>query len=288
MGRTGGGRGIRLVAVDLDGTLIDSSKSICPEIKTLVDRLHLMGVRFTIATGRFHESAVKYAHELGLNTPIITSSGACIAAASGHVQCDLRIPFQVAKDIVRESEKTAGVLYAFSGNKVFVNKPSTFSPRYSKSLAVPIHLKRDLLAHMNQDPTMLVLRFPEPCHAKAVREKMRDLVGNKVRVISSMPYFVDFLHPGASKANALKALCASLGIDPEEVLAIGDGENDLEMLQWAGTGALVSNAPESIKDKADYVSQGESTEGVMEIVRRFVFERPDNGRISQENVEEAQ
>ncbi|HHY37955.1 MAG TPA: HAD family phosphatase, partial [Clostridia bacterium] len=109
-----------------------------------------------------------------------------------------------------------------------------------------------------------------------------------VRVGSSMPYFVDFLHPQASKANALARLCEHLGIDSTEVLAIGDGENDLEMLRRAGIGALVSNAPEDLKVLVDYVSEGESTDGVIEIIERFVFERPKAGRISQINIEEAQ
>lgn len=279
---------IRLVVVDLDGTLLDASKVVRPRIKAMVHNMRKAGVRFTIATGRFYRSAVKYARELALDTPIITSSGAQITEASGLLRVDLKLPLYLARRVVREAEKTEGVLYAFFDDEALVNRPSTFTPRYSGSLGVPIRLERKLKARLSQRPIMLVLRFPDVTRAREVRRAMREWLGDAVRVGSSMPYFVDFLHPRASKANALAALCGYLGIDSREVLAIGDGENDLEMLEYAGIGALVSNAPSDLKCVADYVSDGESADGVIEIIERFVFGRSETGRISQIRVEEAQ
>lgn len=282
------GSRIRLVVVDLDGTLLDASKVIRPHIKTMVSGMRKARVRFTIATGRFHKSAVRYAKELDLDTPIITSSGAQIVGTSGLKLSDLRLSVPLARKVIREAEETEGVLYAFFDDEALANRPSTFTPRYSRSLGVPIRLQKTLAARLNKSPIMLVLRFPDINQAREVRRIMQERLGDTVRVGSSMPYFVDFLHPQASKANAVVKLCDHLGIDTTEVLAIGDGENDLEMLKCAGIGALVSNAPEELKALVDYVSEGESTDGVIEIIERFVFERPRIGRISQVNVEEAQ
>ncbi|HHY37550.1 MAG TPA: HAD hydrolase family protein, partial [Clostridia bacterium] len=125
---------IRLVVVDLDGTLLDASKVIRPDIKMMVRDMRKAQVRFTIATGRFHKSAVRYARELDLDTPIITSSGAQIIDASGWTLSDLRLSVSSAYKVIHEAEKTEGVLYGFFEGEALVNRPSTFTPRYSRSL----------------------------------------------------------------------------------------------------------------------------------------------------------
>jgi len=105
----------------------------------------------------------------------------------------------------------------------------------------------------------------------AVRAELAARLGGRATLVQSLPVQLETLPPGASKGDGLRRLLADLGIDPRHVLAIGDGENDLEMLQLAGIGVAMANAPASVRAAADYVTASNDEDGVALAVERFVL-----------------
>ncbi|MEW6080567.1 MAG: Cof-type HAD-IIB family hydrolase [Bacillota bacterium] len=263
---------VRLVVVDLDGTLLDRSKVLRDDVKATVARLRRAGVRFSIATGRTFPSAARYARELGLFEPIVAGSGAVIKSAlTGEELGCLVLPRDVATRVLEETRGLGVPTYVFTGERILADRPSSFSPLYARSLGHPIELSRDILREDLEEPVMIVLRTTL-ARTKEIREEMARRFGNTVCVTSSAPFFVDFLHPMASKAAGVEAVARHLGIPRESVMAVGDGLNDMGMLKYAGIGVLVSNAPEDLWPGADYVTREPFTDGVLEAIRLFVEE----------------
>lgn len=246
----------------------------------MIGSLASRGVRFSIATGRLFASARTYARALGLDTPIIASSGAVIGdPASGAALRDLRIDGETALRVLRDVKDAGEVVYLFAGDQIWANRWTESTERYSKGLGCAISVDPDLAGRCRKilrdlgeagQPTSIVIRTsPEEAHV--LRARFQNRYRERVRVTSSMPHFVDFLHPLASKRLALEHLATYLGLSGSKIMAIGDGENDLDMLEFAGVGVLVSNAPEHIQHLADFVTSAPFADGVAEAISRFVY-----------------
>lgn len=155
-------------------------------------------------------------------------------------------------------------------NDVFyTDAPEKASQRYEEALKIRFLRRPSLYEVINEDPLMLVVRDSEE-EVRRLTVVLREYFGDRVYLANSKPFFIDINHPGVSKGAALLDLCQRLGISPAEVIAIGDGWNDREMLALAGLGAVVANAPEALKQTADYVCDNPSYRGVIEVIERFI------------------
>ncbi len=120
------------------------------------------------------------------------------------------------------------------------------------------------------DPTKILLAG-EPSTLDIIKKEATQIYGNKLTITKSKDYFLEFGNENAKKSIALKALAESLGIKREEILAIGDGMNDLDMLEYAGTGVAMENAAEEAKEVADYITDTNDNHGVAKAINKFVF-----------------
>lgn len=264
-------RRFKLIAADLDGTLLDDTYTVKPELMNAVNRCRYRGVEMAVATGRLYPSALPFVKDLGVTLPVIASNGAIIRdPQTGELIYDLPL----AKDLAMEALRlTAGVT-----SQRFVNIRDTFytdasdeaSRKYSEALRIQFTRRIPLEDAVTEDPTMVVIRDREE-EISRLTAILREHFGDRVYLANSKPFFVDINHPGVSKGAALLNLCRNIGINPEEVIAIGDGWNDLEMFKAAGIGAAVANAPEALKEKADFVCTKPSYRGVIEVIERFIL-----------------
>jgi len=269
----------RLIVCDLDNTLLGSDRRLDPELPQLIRRARERGIGFTLATGRVYASAVKYARRLGLELPLITNSGAVIAAPSGSVVLrQLELPRAVTCRLLAETREQGALRYLHVGGRVYAEYPSPENERYAAVLEIPFTYVGDLAQWFTQaaEPAVaLVVRFTGgdvPAVTAAARLAARESRRFKgtVSVIRALPYLVEFLHPQASKGQALRFLADHLGVPREKILALGDSEGDLDMLTAAGTGILVRNAPEELHSLADRVTAGAAAEGVKEVLRELL------------------
>lgn len=261
---------IRLVVADLDGTVLDKTKMVRPDLRDAVRSLRRRGVAFTIATGRVFASAARYALDLEIREPIIAANGAVVKnPVTGLELRDLRLPASVAREVLGLTRHLGAATYVFTGDRILVDRPSSFSPRYWRSLGHPITLSRDIMAEDLGEPTMIVV-YVGSHRASTLRQEFSQRLHGRAEVTSSMPYFIDFLHPLASKASGVELLAKHLGIPVGSIMAVGDGYNDVGMLRYAGVGVLVANAPGEIRNLADHITEAPATDGVLEALRTFV------------------
>lgn len=261
----------RLLAADLDGTLLDDSYSVRPELRTYIDRAREKGVELVVATGRLYPSALPFVTDLEVRLPVIASNGAIVKdPQNDQVVQRTALDRELAREALLLTEGYPVQRFADIAGTFYTDAPEENTDKYSKALRVKfIHC--DTIGDMlTEDPTMLVIRGTDDIISK-LTGVLREHFGNRVYLANSKPFFIDINQSGVSKGAALADLCKRLGFDLAEVIAIGDGWNDLEMFEVAGIGAAVANAPEALKDKADYVCEEENYHGVIEVIKRFIL-----------------
>lgn len=261
----------KLVALDLDGTLLGEDYSIDPRALKAIEEAAGRGVSFTIATGRMHASARRFADILGFEIPIITYNGSVVRCAiSGEEYRHLRVERETARAAFELVKGDRLLRYAFLDDRIVTDTPDEWTDRYAQALGVTMEYAGDLSSYLESDPTMVVFMCGAE-QTKALTDFLARELDSTVRLTNSNPWFVDVLNIGASKALALDFLADRLGVSLTETIAIGDSWNDLEMIEAAGLGVAVANATEKLRERADYVTLAERGRGVAEAIEKFVL-----------------
>ena len=263
----------KLIAVDLDDTLLDEQLNLTMRVREAIRLALAAGVRFTFATGRMFRSAKPYAEVLGLDIPLITYQGALVKNhRSGEVFLYRPLPLDCAREIVSYIHTLGYHMNAYLDDNLYMEYDTPEGRRYSDIAQVQPELVGDLLRILARPPIKL-LTIAEEGLLDQLSEILVPRYAGRVHISKSKPYFLEFSHPQATKGYALQALAEFYGIKKEEVIAIGDSYNDLEMLDYAGLGVMVANARESLRDKADYITSGTNGDGVVEVIEKFILGR---------------
>jgi Cof subfamily protein (haloacid dehalogenase superfamily) len=262
---------IRLVAVDIDDTLITDELFIPEMVKEAIAAARSRGVKVVLATGRMLSSTIPVAQELGLTEPLICYNGALIQGA--HDEQPLvhhPIPLDLAREIVALGQEEGLHVNVYLDGEMYVKELNKYSEFYAYFTKVLGHPVGDLLAFMDRPPTKL-LYVCEPETAERWRLHLKELYRGRLEVFRSKAEYVEFTALGVSKGAALRELAELYGLVPAEVMAIGDSFNDIPMLEYAGIAVAVANAPEIVRSKADYVTLSNEEGGVAEAINRFVL-----------------
>lgn len=264
---------IRLVATDLDGTLLNQEWKISPGNIRAVRQAVGNGVKVTLATGRMAAATRRYARELGLDVPIITYHGALVEQAlSGEVLYRKVVPVELAAEIVEYLLKKGIHTQIFLKDRVFVRKVNAYSEEYSKMSNLKVE-EADVYKLLEKEPEGLekILCIGEERVLNRAADELRQAYAGKLHFTSSRDNVFDMIHPEVNKGTALKALADQWEIRPEEVMAIGDSLNDREMIAYAGIGVAMENAHPELKKIADYITSSNREDGVAKAIERFVL-----------------
>jgi len=262
---------IKLVAVDIDDTLITDELIIPERVKEAVAKARAQGVKVVLATGRMLSSTIPFARELGLKEPVICYNGALIQSVDDEQPLIHHpIPLDLAREIVALGQKEGLHVNAYLDEKMYVDEINEYTEFYSSFTKAVAHPVGDLLVFMDRPPTKL-LYVCEPEIAEKWRVTLKEQYNGQLEVFRSKPQYVEFTALGVSKGAALGELAELYGLQQSEVMAIGDSFNDIPMLEYAGIGVAVANAPEIVRSKADYVTLSNEEGGVAEAINRFVL-----------------
>jgi len=267
---------VRLVAVDIDGTLLDEAHMIGESARLAKKICDDCGVAFTVATGRVSTSAEVVACELGITTPVIANGGATIKVPGGPFLRVLWIPDEAARRAILAARRYPVERYAFTGERYVTETLCRETLPYSRALGIAIEEVADLIQATNGGAVNLVLRANryEPGHEQLVdrlKAELEETSAGEFRVEKSLPHLLEVLHRGASKGEALRALCEMLAVPLASSMAIGDGFGDIDMIDAAGTGVLVANAHPSLSGGSRKRTRASHADGVLEAVRAFVL-----------------
>jgi Cof subfamily protein (haloacid dehalogenase superfamily) len=262
---------IRLIAIDLDDTLLRSDNTISPVDKAALRRAIDGGMKVLLASGRMVQSMRPYAEELELDVPLIAYNGAIIQEArSGKILYHNPVSAELACELA-PLFRAAGIhLNAYIGDELYMDELTDWGKLYAQNARVTPYPVGDLVCRLGQ-PSHKLLAVGPPEVIDAIQKELQSKFASRLQFIKSKPHYLEILAPGVSKGLALQTLAADWGIDSGEVLAIGDAPNDLSMIVWAGTGVAIGNACAVVKEAAAFTVTDHDHNGVAEALERTVF-----------------
>lgn len=263
----------RLIAADLDGTLIGDDLIISHEVTDAFHAAREAGLLVTIATGRTFAGALPFAHQLDVNAPLILCQGAEIRdVETGEAIYRTCLPLESAREII-DVARSAGVhLNVFVDDIPYTDALTPAAELYQKIDRAAVQPVGDLKEWLDKEPTKIML-VADAEKLSELEPRLRERFHGRLKVVRSHHHFLEVIPLGASKGRALARLARHLGIHREEVCAIGDNDNDADMLRWAGLGVAVENASPAARKAADTIAPSVEKAGAAWAVRHLVLEK---------------
>lgn len=261
---------IKFVALDVDGTLVGKDLRIPERTKAAIGRARAKGVRFAIVTGRMYQSGAPYARELGLEgMPLVAYNGAMVREfPSGKMIYHEPVPVESCKALAAFCEAHGYHLQAYVNDELYVPDLGPRTQAYIAIAGVKAHPVGSLFLWLTEPSTKLLI-IDDPARIPQIQAEVKALLGPAVHAAPSYPQFLEMVGAGVSKGKALAAMAESLGVIRDEVMAIGDGMNDMDMLSWAGISFAMGHAPEALRQVATHVTVAGPGDGVAEALERM-------------------
>ena len=265
---------IRLVALDLDGTLMGEDLVVPARMRRVIAAAQEQGVTVTLATGRMFDVTREYAHELNIAAPLISYQGGLIQAADSKTPL-YRATMEPAlvHEILDLQAQRGWHIMLYAGVDVFgieQEYPETIFRLLEGERPVWV---KDLYAILKQHEPVKVIVIAEEPEADAIEEEMRVRFEGRMEVTRSHVNLVEGNPLGVSKGDALRRLAHHLEIPQEQVMAIGDQGNDAPMIAWAGLGVAMGDGSPEAKAVADWIAPPLAEDGAAVAIERFALER---------------
>lgn len=266
----------KLIAIDMDGTLLNSNNEVSERTKIAIEKAKEKGVHIVISTGRVLKSALHYSETLKLKNPIIACNGAIIVDESSNIIYKNPIDKSLIKSII-DIAKAKNIYYHFYDESRFyshvrVEEVLAFYNEGSEGNSIDVKIFDDI-EQIIENEDLNVYKFIFIDDNKDNLQSLRlelDKIDN-IGTSSSWINNIEAMGCNVSKGEAIKELCIKLNIKPEEVIAIGDSENDLSMLSFAGLGVAMGNGDEIIKKRSDYITDTNDEDGVAKVIEKFIL-----------------
>jgi Cof subfamily protein (haloacid dehalogenase superfamily) len=264
---------IKLIVTDVDGTLLNSQHQLAERTEKALKAAIEQGVLVALATGKTRGSVNDIVKRLGLKTPGIFVQGLVIAHPDGSEQHLGTLDPKLLRRVLTFTEERGFQTMAYSGRRILVRAMTAEARIMTEQYDEPLpEVVGPLVNQLDELPlNKVIFCGREAKHITALRWQLAHLVEGSARLTQALPDALELLPYGASKATALKLLLKDLKLTPEEVLAIGDGENDIEMIQLVGLGVAMGNANPKLKAVADAVVASNDADGVAEAVEKYVL-----------------
>ncbi len=272
----------RLLALDADGTVLDPSGNLRPRVQRTIAAIQRRGMRVVLCTGRRFRTARPLAQALQLRGPVIVHNGALIKdLATGQTlqQCYLpRHLYAQALMALRQVSTPLVYVDAFHEDIDIVTEPleraHPFQQQYLQANLAHCRIVPDVATFSPQGVVMVSVMADAPSLVR-LRSQVKAALDGQARVNmlinkNYQGHILEILHPAVSKWRALRRLAEQVGIAPEEIIAVGDDENDVEMLRHAGLGIAMGNAAPLVQEAADYVTGSNAEDGVVQAIERFL------------------
>ncbi len=258
----------RLIALDVDGTLLNDNHELTPRVAAAVREAARQGAEIVICTGRGSTSALGVLRELGLQGTMITHNGASIVdSETREVIHDTAISHELARRYMSFLQERGIHFDLNTAFDLFVEEMNEeAAAMYEHLLAQPI---RRSFAQALPEPLVKMSIYALKSVLDTVEIEWHSWT-HELQTIRSGDYFIDVQHPKASKGQALRWLAEQRGIARESILAMGNYYNDMEMLEYAGRGVAMDNSPAEVKAAADEVTVSNNEDGVAVILERLV------------------
>lgn len=264
----------KAVFIDLDGTLLRHDHSISEATRDTIQRLVAKGVLVALVSARPFHGITHISEWLGtVPFPIVSLNGAYIGL-DNNIIFQSSIDSETILDLHGHAKAFDATLIYYSGLKWFAEISNAAIEKEQRITEVPVTIApfQTLLHEWNKEQAGLnkVMAIGKEDVIKALELQLKSIYGDKMNIYTSKPTYLEIMRRDASKTNAVKFLLERYKISKDEIIAIGDNFNDMEMIAFAGTGVAMGNAPDEIKAVADYVTDTNENDGVRKAIEKFI------------------
>ena len=263
----------KILLTDLDGTLLNSEYEISDKDKKSILNLKKRGVPTILCSGRPTASILKVASKLfpaNEENYIISFNGGCITEiSSGKKIYNKGLDIEISKKIIKIADEADITVQLYKESKFYVKSATAEAKQYKKDTKLDFDAVGDLISFLDFSSTKILL------HAKhekllTIYPKLENVVNGKCHITFSKPHFLEIVDIDVNKGAALKKICAHLKIESNNSIAVGDSDNDREMLKVAGKGIAVANAKQELKSIADYTCKYDNNNNaISEVISTF-------------------
>lgn len=262
---------IKLIAIDLDGTLLADDGRVPPQNIQAIRQAMAAGVLVVLATGKTRAAASAIIEQLDLRTPGVYCQGLTLHRGDGAMWHEEVLDRETAVAAITFADQHHLPQHAYCGIRICTPADTPYRYLLRDKYHEPLpELVASLLPLADELRINKFLISDERDNAHT-RARLEMVVNGRATVTQAVPEYIELLPRGASKGKGLARLLAQLAIPWEAVLALGDGENDLEMLQRAGVGVAMGNAAAVVQTAADYVVATNNEAGVAAAIERFAL-----------------
>lgn len=267
----------KLIALDIDGTLINSSHQLTEGVKKAIKEAKEKGVKVVLCTGRPLKGVEQFLEELNLKEEgdyAATFNGALVQDTfTKSPVSHLTLKYEDLVDLYNLSLEVGSRSHFYDTKTLYTFNKDISDYTVLECNLTGVHLNVTTLDEVPKDIAMskfMMIDHPEildECIKKIPKEYYE-----KYTIVRSTPSFLEFLNVGANKGNGISLLAKELGIDKDEIICVGDAENDKHMIEYAGLGVAMGNATTEIKDLADYITLSNNEDGVAHVINKFILE----------------
>ena len=265
----------KLIAADIDGTLLNHESRLTERTKKAAKAAMDAGAMFVLSSGRMPESLANISRELNANAPAVCyNGGAAVYVNTGEVLYKTPVPLDLAKDIARAAEEMGLYIHAFVNGGYIAPEYNEKTATYEKLSGIKATVVNGKISENMTEAPMKLLILDTPEGAEKVLPVLQEKFKGRASIMRSQKHLIECVDKNTSKAGALQFLIEKYGIKKEETIAFGDGQNDLEMLKWAGESYVMDNASDLVKnaDARFKIAPSNREDGVAQVLEALLKE----------------
>ena len=241
-----------------------------PRTRAAIRAAREAGIHVVVVTGRMFRSVRPYLREAGIDDPAVCYQGAVVAdPVTGEFLLHVPIPLELAREAIAAVEEEGFGLNCYVDDELYVAEITAEARRYADFQHLELHAVGPLLDWLDRPPTKLVV-IEDPDVLDGLEARLKERFRGRLYISKSLPYFLELANPAVTKASGLGFLADRLGFTAVETIAFGDGENDVELLAWAGYAVAVANAHDRVLAVADFVCPSVAEEGVAQTIEALL------------------
>ncbi len=266
---------IKLIALDLDGTLFGDDLVISPRARACIAEAQDRGVIVTLATGRMFDFTQPIAQELGVTAPLIVYQGGMIRAPEADEPLyQATMTSQLAQEVLVWQAQWGGTPVLYADDGVYLHREQPWSEDFLHDMVgEQLIWVDDLFSVLDERERLIkLIVVAEVTEADWIEADTRGHFGDRLEIVRSHAMFVEVNPPGVTKGKALSRLAAHLAVPQDQVMAVGDQGNDETMVAWAGLGVAMGNASPAVKAVADWIAPPLAEDGAAVAIERFVLD----------------
>ena len=264
----------KAVFLDMDGTLLRSDHSVSEPTIAMIRRLTSQGISVILVSARPLNAVLPTFRTIGLaeKAPVITLNGSYIVEQEQPI-FEARIDLDVTAQVAEQVRPFKATIAYYLQREWFSEVSDAWTDHEQKIMDVQIGIKpvgeliKDWRARNIAPNKMMVMS--EAANITGIQQHLRSVYNGKLNIYPSKATYLEVMDTRGSKSNAVRFVSERLGLKPAEIIAMGDNYNDAEMIQFAGMGVAMGNAPDDIKAKADYVTDTNNNDGVRKAMEKF-------------------